>query len=682
MSKSTGIQCTTDLPIGCKTTSHNQHPSSSPSTSTSSCSSTTLQLHHHHAAHHNGRNTSTFKQPSPSRKLQHQMSCVSICPTSDAIRRQKFALAKINNPGFSQSVPHISHSHSNGSATVSTSTSTSNKNSSLSSSSSTSCCTYCSDCCNNSTHNNVNNNNKNHQHLIHHHQQQQNYKVNGKIVTQPQHVLYPSKQSSSPSNGIYYASNGVTTVGNNYINCHNNGKRYQQQKYLINLQHAQAVPSLQAILLAPTTTKFSSSTNANYSGFCGGGTINNGGHGYSSHHQVTFSPAWPTLPRSNSSSGSSHGHCHHRNCHQLPLNSHLDTCNHHQTSSSSHNQLTNLPSHSYTTQTKKSNSKSSSSSPPQLPSPQKAQCHFYYNNPSVASFNSYECQDHTSSSQCNSKYHQFNLHNQHHHQQQKQVNGQSLQWHNNQQIPASTATTDNRNHQVLHNNAISSASGNTSVKYTLPTLSTFSGKEKSSSSSSSCSLKNITSTSTITTTSSTKRSSVTFEPTSKLHSCTMDTYSDAAGTNGGIVSVDYDGNSTGSNTSTSSGIGSSSNYSCSNGSTNVPSVGSNCTVDDLAKCNKSKIRSSISSGDSSNSSSLAPVSERSSDTEYSTDGQGGGKLDQDLTYGPLDELDVSQYLVYNISSEEHGYEIKGGKVDALIVKATEVSGSGKFTFTF
>lgn len=654
MSKSTAIQCS-DLPINGKT-SHHQHQHPSPSSPFEPPLAPPPSQY--------GRN-STFN-PS-SRKLQHQHSCISLSPSSDSIRRQKYALSKCNNPAFSQSVPHISSSNS--SSTVSTSTCTGSKKSSP-------CCTYCSDCCNGSLHSNINNNNNNHSsnnnHIL---------KSNAGKSYHQQHVFPPSsstssssckQQGSSPSAGIYYASNGVT-VGNNYINCHSNSsKRYQQQKYLIHLQHAQAAPGLQAILLAPTTTKFSPSANANYTGFSGGGTINNGGHGYSSHQQVTFSPAWPTLPRSNSNTSSSHGHCH-RNCHHLPCHPHLSpSCNH-----QSSNQLTNLPSHSLTQGKRSTSSSKSSPSPPQFTSSsttspsssQKAQCHCYYTHPSV-SFNPYECQEH-SSPQCNSKFHQINLHNQHH--QQKQVNGQSLQWHSNQQVPA-TANSSNR--QVLQNNAITSTKSNTG-KYTLPPpppchpppppppiLSTFSGKDKSSPTSSKP-----------TASTSVKRCSVTFDTSTTKLPVTMDTYTDSQCCNGAIVSaVDYDGNSTGSNTSNSSGIGSASNYSCT-GSNSVPSTASsNCTEDNLTICNKSKVRSSISSGDSSNSSSLAPVSERSSDSEYSTDGQ--GKLDQDLTYGPLDELDVTQYLIYN-SPYENGYEIKGGNVDALIVKATEVSGNGK-----
>ena len=48
----------------------------------------------------------------------------------------------------------------------------------------------------------------------------------------------------------------------------------------------------------------------------------------------------------------------------------------------------------------------------------------------------------------------------------------------------------------------------------------------------------------------------------------------------------------------------------------------------------------------------------------------------DECQGPLDEIDVSPYLVYK-NPDDDGPEIRGGIVDVLIVKATEVSKNGK-----
>lgn len=53
------------------------------------------------------------------------------------------------------------------------------------------------------------------------------------------------------------------------------------------------------------------------------------------------------------------------------------------------------------------------------------------------------------------------------------------------------------------------------------------------------------------------------------------------------------------------------------------------------------------------------------------------KQDKKLMKGPLDSVDMSQWIVVKNDSEK-GPEIVGGTVDALLVKATEVSKTGKF----
>jgi len=45
-------------------------------------------------------------------------------------------------------------------------------------------------------------------------------------------------------------------------------------------------------------------------------------------------------------------------------------------------------------------------------------------------------------------------------------------------------------------------------------------------------------------------------------------------------------------------------------------------------------------------------------------------------FSVLDEIDVSHHIINKNPSEE-GPEIRGGAIDALIVKATEVSKNGK-----
>lgn len=54
-----------------------------------------------------------------------------------------------------------------------------------------------------------------------------------------------------------------------------------------------------------------------------------------------------------------------------------------------------------------------------------------------------------------------------------------------------------------------------------------------------------------------------------------------------------------------------------------------------------------------------------------------GDFEQSV-YNVLDEMDVSSFLIYKTAGDD-GPEIRGGPVDALIVKATEVSKNGEFS---
>jgi hypothetical protein len=59
----------------------------------------------------------------------------------------------------------------------------------------------------------------------------------------------------------------------------------------------------------------------------------------------------------------------------------------------------------------------------------------------------------------------------------------------------------------------------------------------------------------------------------------------------------------------------------------------------------------------------------------------GDTAENEEEEGPLDELDVAQWLVFK-KPEEEGPEIRGGHIDALIVHATKANKNGKFKCTY
>ena len=63
------------------------------------------------------------------------------------------------------------------------------------------------------------------------------------------------------------------------------------------------------------------------------------------------------------------------------------------------------------------------------------------------------------------------------------------------------------------------------------------------------------------------------------------------------------------------------------------------------------------------------------DNNCISNGSSEGKLNITEQEGPLQEMDVNQFLILK-SAEEEGPDIKGGPLDALVVKATEVSKNG------